>query len=211
MSQNVQNAIEAMISGQLAGRGIADEAVLDAFARVPRHVFVDPADADWAYGDHPLPIGFRQTISQPYIVALSLQAAHASGCARVLEIGTGSGYQTALLAVLAGEVWTVERIGPLRERAERSLAGLGLANVRYRVGNGWNGWAEGAPFDAIVVSAAAKIVPPALFRQLKEGGRLVIPVGDAFRQELMLFEKRDGAASGRPLCECRFVPLVDAE
>jgi protein-L-isoaspartate(D-aspartate) O-methyltransferase len=211
MTEGTALAIERMIRDQLLARGIDDDDVLTAFEEVPRHVFVSPEDSEWAYGDHPLPIGCGQTVSQPYIVALALQAGRIAGSLRVLEIGTGSGYQTALLARLAGEVWSVERIPALSERAKETLASLGVGNVFLRVGNGCRGWPEGAPYEAIVVSAAARTVPPELIAELAEGGRLVIPVGDPISQRLLLLEKHDGGIRTSILCDCRFVPLVDSD
>ncbi|MFA5007038.1 MAG: protein-L-isoaspartate(D-aspartate) O-methyltransferase [Candidatus Izemoplasmatales bacterium] len=212
MEDRIGNQIETMVDTQLAARGIDDERVLSAFARVPRHVFVEADDVDWAYGDHPLPIGCGQTISQPYVVALSLSAAGVAGAARVLEIGTGSGYQTALMAALAGEVFSVERLKPLFDRARSTLSALGCGNVRLRLGNGTRGWPEEAPYDAIVVSAASRTVPEALLTQLKAGGRLVIPVGGPFAQALTLFTKTlSGTIGTRFLCDCRFVPLIDSD
>jgi len=202
---------EAMVETQLVDRGISDRAVLDAFLQVPRHPFVLSPDRDWAYGDHPLSIGFGQTISQPYVIALALSAVSAATASAVLEIGTGSGYQTALLATLAKAVRTVERIGVLARRAQETLDRLGYANIPYRIGNGVLGWAEGAPYDAIVVSAAARTIPPALVAQLAIGGRMAIPLGDGFSQKLTLIKKTPDGITTEPLCDCRFVPLIDAE
>jgi len=200
-----------MIQTQLIDRGISEEAVLAAFRSVPRHPFVRTADRDWAYGDHPLAIGFGQTISQPYVVALALSAVRAAQVTAVLEIGTGSGYQTALLATLAPSVRTIERIGVLARRAQETLYGVGFRNIRYRTGNGVKGWPEGAPYDAIVVSAAARTIPPALLDQLAVGGRMAIPVGDGFSQTLTLVLKTADGFAQEALCVCRFVPLIDAE
>ncbi len=212
MDQNpMDQERETMIMTQLVDRGISDAAVLGAFQTVPRHPFVRPADRDWAYGDHPLAIGFGQTISQPYVVALALSAIRTAKLGNVLEIGTGSGYQTALLASLATAVWTVERIGALARRAQETLAVLGYRNVRFRTGNGVHGWPEGAPYEAIVVSAAARAIPPALLDQLAVGGRMAIPLGDGFSQTLTLVTKTADGFATEALCGCRFVPLIDAE
>jgi len=197
-----------MVRTQLADRGICDVRVLGAMRDVPRHEFV----AEWlrqdAYDDHPLPIGSEQTISQPYIVAIMLQHLELQPADRILEIGTGSGYVTALLSTLCAEVYSVERHAELAFAAERRLARLGYANVKIRVGDGSLGWPECAPYDAILVSAAAWEVPPLLLAQLREGGRMMVPVGPAFSQELQLIRKVGGRAETKSLEGCRFVPLV---
>lgn len=199
---------EGMVRAQLADRGIHDVRVLGAMRDVPRHEFV----AEWlrqdAYDDHPLPIGSEQTISQPYIVAIMLQHLELQPADRILEIGTGSGYVTALLSTLCAEVYSVERHAELAFAAERRLARLGYANVKIRVGDGSRGWPECAPYDAILVSAAAWEVPPLLLAQVREGGRMMVPVGPAFSQELQLIRKVDGQTVTRNLEGCRFVPLV---
>jgi len=199
---------ERMVRTQLADRGICDVRVLGAMRDVPRHEFV----AEWlrqdAYDDHPLPIGSEQTISQPYIVAIMLQHLELQPADRILEIGTGSGYVTALLSTLCAEVYSVERHAELAFAAERRLARLGYANVKIRVGDGSLGWPECAPYDAILVSAAAWEVPPLLLAQLREGGRMMVPVGPAFSQELQLIRKVGGDTETRNLEGCRFVPLV---
>jgi protein-L-isoaspartate(D-aspartate) O-methyltransferase len=200
---------EAMVRTQLAGRGIRDARVLDAMRRVPRHEFVPEAYRDAAYEDHPLPIGEEQTISQPYIVAAMLEQLALRADDRVLEVGTGSGYVTALLAVLCAEVYSVERHTALAGQAEATLRRLGYLNVRIRVGDGRLGWAEYAPYDAILVSAATSEVPPALFVQLREGGRMMLPVGPSSNQELQLITKIRGQAEVKILEGCRFVPLVE--
>jgi protein-L-isoaspartate(D-aspartate) O-methyltransferase len=202
-----------MVRTQLAERGIRNVRVLDAMRRVPRHEFVPEPLRQEAYEDHPLPIGEGQTISQPYIVAamlehLGLQASdHAAQ--RVLEIGTGSGYVTALLSLLCAEVYSVERHAQLAISAESTLHRLGYRNVNIRVGDGSQGWPEYAPFDAILVSAATAEMPPALFAQLREGGRMVVPVGPASSQELHLISKVGGQPEVTVLEGCRFVPLVE--
>lgn len=199
---------ERMVLTQLAERGIHDVRVLDAMREVPRHEFV----AEWlrpdAYDDHPLPIGADQTISQPYIVALMLQHLALQPADRILEVGTGSGYVTALLSRLCAEVYSVERHADLAFSAERRLVRLGYPNVKVWVGDGSHGWPDYAPYDAILVSAATSEVPPLLFEQLREGGRMMVPVGPAFSQELQLIRKVGGKPETQTLEGCRFVPLV---
>jgi len=197
-----------MVDWQVRGRGIHDERVLDAMTRVPRHEFVAEGQRGQAYEDHPLPIGEEQTVSQPYIVAAMLEALALEPSATVLEIGTGSGYQTALLAELAQRVFSVERLERLAESAADRLARLGYRNVTVIVGDGSLGLPEYAPYDAIVVSAAAPTIPPALFDQLREGGRMIIPVGPAHAQDLHLVHKQQGHAVSTTLDACRFVPLI---
>jgi protein-L-isoaspartate(D-aspartate) O-methyltransferase len=198
----------AMIESQLRRRGITDKSVLDAMATVPRHEFV-PADLRGrAYEDAPLPIGEGQTISQPYIVAAMTAALRLTGLERVLEIGTGCGYQAAILSLLAKQVFTVECRAALATSAAHRLARLGYANVHVHCGDGTLGLPEVAPFDAILVAAAAPSVPPPFQLQLSEGGRLILPVGDAELQELLFIERRAGAFHTRALEGCRFVPLV---
>jgi len=204
---------ERMVRTQLAERGIRDVRVLDAMRNVPRHEFVPVTLRQEAYEDHPLPIGEGQTISQPYIVAamlehLALQAGD-QVAERVLEVGTGSGYVTALLSLLCTEVYSVERHAQLAALAESTLHRLGYRNVKIRVGDGSQGWPEYAPFDAILVSAATPEMPPALFAQLREGGRMVVPVGPPSSQELQLIRKIAGQPEVEVLEGCRFVPLVE--
>ena len=196
------------MNAQLRSRGITDERVLDAMARVPRHEFAPERYRDQAYEDHPLPIAEGQTISQPYIVAIMLQALALKASDRVLEIGTGSGYVTALLAELTGEVFSIERHAALANTARELLSRLGYRNVRVVVGDGTRGFAEGAPYDAILVSAAASELPHELVDQLAEGGRLMIPVGCDDSQQLHLIEKRNGQPKTTLREMCRFVPLV---
>ncbi len=187
---------------------ITDRAVLHAMATVPRHLFVPEHYRDQAYDDMPLPIGFEQTISQPYIVALMTQALRLRPTSRVLEIGTGSGYQAAILAQITPHVWSIETLPELAQAAQKRLAALGYP-VQVRVGDGRLGWPEHAPFDAIIVTAAAPDVPPALVAQLAEGGRLVIPVGETtWDQLLWLIQKTPGGLRRELLAEVRFVPLV---
>ena len=200
-----------MVSSQLRRRGIHDQRVLDAIERVPRHLFVPDQYRSQAYEDHPIPIAENQTISQPFIIAVSLAALSLKGGESVLEVGTGSGYQTAVLARLARMVYSVERYRTLAERAESLLAELGFDNVRVVVGDGSHGLRDYAPFDAIVVSAAAPSVPKSLVEQLAEGGRLVIPIGPPHAQELQLVRKDEGRVWAEVLEGCRFVPLVGSE
>jgi protein-L-isoaspartate(D-aspartate) O-methyltransferase len=203
--------VSAELSRALQAMGIRDAAVLRAIAEVPRALFVPERLRGEADADHPLPIGFGQTISQPFVVAYMTERLRLSGRERVLEVGTGSGYQTAILARLAAEVFSMEIVAPLAERARDVLLGtLGLRNVHLRVGDGAAGWEEAAPFDRIVVTAAAPEVPPALVAQLAPGGRMVIPVGDApDMQVLRVVEKgNDGANVSTDLIPVRFVPLT---
>ncbi len=202
---------EAMVERQLVRRGIADERVLDAFRRVPREAFVRSDLQPFAYDDNPLPIGEGQTISQPYIVALMTEAARLSPEARVLDVGTGSGYAAAILAELAKEVVTIERHGALADRARETLKGLGYVNVEVLEGDGTRGVAAHAPYDAILVAAGAPAVPAALKEQLAEGGRLVIPVGANGYQDLMVVTRHGDAYEEENLGGVRFVPLVGEE
>jgi protein-L-isoaspartate(D-aspartate) O-methyltransferase len=200
---------ERMVRAQLAERGIREVRVLDAMSRVLRHEFVPETLRQEAYEDHPLPIGEGQTISQPYIVAAMLEHLALQATDRVLEVGTGSGYVTALLSLLCAEVYSVERHAQLAALAESTLHCLGYRRLKIRVGDGSQGWPEYAPFDAILVSAATPEMPPALFAQLREGGRLVVPVGPPSSQELQLIGKIGGEPEVRVLEGCRFVPLVE--
>jgi len=200
---------EEMVHAQLAGRGIRDIRVLDAMGTVPRHEFVPEFFRQNAYEDHPLPIGEEQTISQPFIVAVMLEHLALQATDRILEVGTGSGYVTALLSLLCAEVYSVERHAQLVAVAESTLHRLEYRNVKIRVGDGSQGWAEYAPFDAILVSAATPEMPPALFAQLREGGRMMVPIGPPFSQELQLIGKVGGRPEVRILEGCRFVPLVE--
>ncbi len=201
-----------MVNEQLAGRGIADGDVLAAMRSVPRHLFVPEGMADRAYVDAPLSIGYGQTISQPYMVALMTEELRVTVRSRVLEVGTGSGYQTAVLAELAGEVFALERLAPLAERARAVLARLQYDNVRVAVGDGTQGWPEEAPFDRILVAAAIEKPPPLLLEQLADRGRLVIPIGDSKREQtLMVFERDGEQLIRRASVACRFVPLMSAE
>jgi protein-L-isoaspartate(D-aspartate) O-methyltransferase len=195
-----------MVANQIAARGIAAPAVLDAMRSVPRHLFVPEIDRVRAYDDGPLAIGHGQTISQPYIVALMTELAHLTPASRVLEVGTGCGYQTAILALCAGDVFTIEIELDLSAQAARILAALHIVTVRFRVGDGARGWPEAAPFDAIVVTAAPADVPQALLDQLAVGGRLVIPLGIS-SQDLCVFTREPDGFTRRSVIPVRFVPL----
>lgn len=196
-----------MLEQQLAAHGIRDPRVLEAMGRIPRHEFVDPGMASQAYLDSPLNIGCKQTISQPYIVALMTQSLELKGTEKVLEIGTGSGYQTAILAETARQVFSVERVTTLSNRARMVLYRLGYSNVTLRIGDGTLGWPEEAPFDAILVTAGAPSTPQVYAEQLAEGGRLVIPRGGEEAQDLICVRKRNGALEEENLGPCRFVKL----
>jgi protein-L-isoaspartate(D-aspartate) O-methyltransferase len=200
-----------MVDSQLRARGVGDERVLAAMARVPRHEFAPERHLPEAYEDHPLPIGEGQTISQPYIVALMLDALALKPSDRVLEVGTGSGYVTALLAELAAQVFSIERHAVLAESARDLLARMGYPNVRVIVGDGSQGFAQAAPYDATIVSAAASEVPSALLAQLAEGGRMIIPVGPADSQQLQLIRMLNGQPQITLRELCRFVPLVSED
>jgi protein-L-isoaspartate(D-aspartate) O-methyltransferase len=200
---------KAMVADQIAARGVRDPRVLAAMAEIPRHLFVPPDVAGQAYQDHPLPIGEGQTISQPYIVALMTECLALEGEDKVLEVGTGSGYQAAVLARIVARVFTVEIDGTLAARAAGTLERLGIGNVRVRTGDGFFGWPEEAPFDAIIVTAAAPEMPPALFAQLAEGGRLVLPLGDPRTfQRLTVIMKRAGEPRVTRILDVRFVPMT---
>jgi len=199
----------AMVEQQLRRRGITDERVLEAMSKVPRHQFLQPSSRHGAYLDQPIAIGEKQTTSQPYIIAAMLQAATIHPEDRVLEIGAGSGYQTAILCELAAHVIAVERFESLTREAAAVLANLGYKNVEVKTGDGSLGWPAGAPYNAIIVSAASPFIPPALVDQLAPYGRLVVPVGSAHEQVLQLIVKaEDASTSSRTLEGCRFVPLI---
>jgi protein-L-isoaspartate(D-aspartate) O-methyltransferase len=200
-----------MVTDQLAARGITDQRVLDAMNRVPRELFVDERDRGRAYLDMPLRIGFDQTISQPYMVALIVQEAAVREGDRVLDIGTGSGYQAAVLAELGAEVHTIERIPELADRARERLHAAGYENVNVHVGDGTLGLPEEAPFDAITVAAAAPEVPMSLYEQLVPGGRLVVPVGGPGGQRLEIVVRSPEGPAVRRSVPCRFVPLLGEE
>jgi protein-L-isoaspartate(D-aspartate) O-methyltransferase len=199
---------ERMVEEQLARRGVTDSRVLEAMRRVPRHRFVEEALRDRAYGDHPLPIGESQTISQPFIVATMTQLLQLRGPEKVLEVGTGSGYQTAVLAELSRRVCSVERLMSLAVRARRILEELGYTSAVVKTADGTYGWADEAPFDRILVTAGAPSVPTPLFQQLAEGGRMILPVGGPQSQVLHVVEKVDGQMRVARDSECVFVKLV---
>jgi protein-L-isoaspartate(D-aspartate) O-methyltransferase len=197
-----------MVATQLRARGISDQRVLDAFLRVPRHEFIPEAYRDSAYEDHPLPIGDGQTISQPYIVAIMLQALELQPSDKVLEVGTGSGYVTALLAELTAKVYSIERHPALAAEAQRVLTALGYTDVEIVIGDGTAGLPSYAPYDTIIVSAASSELPPALVSQLREGGRMIIPLGPAESQQLQLIRVQNGHPQISLREACRFVPLI---
>ncbi len=200
---------KTMVAGQIAARGVRDPLVLKAMSEVPRHLFVPAGVIDQAYEDHPLPIGEGQTISQPYIVAFMTECLALKGGEKVLEVGTGSGYQAAVLGRIAGGVFSVEINAALAREAAATLGRLGFENVHVRAGDGFFGWPEEAPFEAIIVTAAAPELPPALFSQLAEGGRLVIPLGDPRTyQSLTVVTKRDGKPRIEQVLDVRFVPMT---
>jgi protein-L-isoaspartate(D-aspartate) O-methyltransferase len=206
---NFEIARRRMVEGQLKARGIKDRRVLDAMLKTPRHIFVEEAMAAQAYNDKPLPIGEKQTISQPYMVALMTELLQLTGKEKVLEIGTGSGYQAAILALLSAKVYTMERIRPLALKARKALDSLGLLNINMKISDGTMGWKEEAPFDAILVTAGAPEIPFELTDELAVGGRLVIPVGDQFEQTLVRIIKReDGTLEQEQITGCRFVKLI---
>ena len=198
-----------MVQKDIQGRGVKDPKVLEAMGKIPRHLFVDESFKEKAYADHPLPIGEGQTISQPYVVALMTEALRLRPEDRVLEIGTGSGYQAAVLADIVKEVYTIEIRKPLAESASKRLHELGYKNIQVRCADGYFGWEEVAPFDAVMVTAASNHIPPALLKQLKEGGRLIIPVGSTtFHQTLTLVTKEKGDLRVEQLGGVVFVPLI---
>jgi len=197
-----------MVEQQLKPRGIKDERVLAAMAKVPREEFIAADARTDAYEDGPLPIGYDQTISQPYIVAFMTEQLRPKPSDRVLEIGSGSGYQAAILAELVADVYTIEIVEPLAKTAEATLQRLGYKNVHNKVGDGYKGWPEEAPFDAIIVTCAPENVPQPLADQLKDGGRMVIPVGERFAQQLYLLEKKNGQLKESVTLPVRFVPMV---
>jgi protein-L-isoaspartate(D-aspartate) O-methyltransferase len=201
-------AREAMVREQIAARGWHDVHVLAALGAVPRHEFVPEALRNQAYADRPLPIGHGQTISQPYIVAFMTAQLAPKATDRVLEVGTGSGYQAAVLAKLVAEVFSIEIVEPLAQRAVADLRRLGFENVKVKSGDGYQGWPEHAPFDAIIVTCAPDHIPEPLAQQLKEGGRMIVPVGERTAQELYLLEKRDGKIERRAVLPVRFVPMT---
>src|SRR5947208_13221097 len=199
---------QQMVQRQLVARGINEQRVLGAMTKVPREAFVPPESRAASYEDGPLPIGYGQTISQPYIVAFMTEQLRPKPNDRVLEIGTGSGYQAAILAELVSEIYSVEIVEPLAKNAEATLQRLGYKNVHVKIGNGYKGWPEHAPFDAIIVTCAPDKVPQPLTDQLKDGGRMVIPVGERFAQQLYLLEKKNGQLRESVTLPVRFVPML---
>jgi protein-L-isoaspartate(D-aspartate) O-methyltransferase len=206
--QDFAVARQHMVEIQIKGRGITDSRVTEVMSSVPRHEFVPENYRAQAYEDHPLPIGYSQTISQPYIVAFMTEQLRPQPTDRVLEIGTGSGYQAAVLSKLVAEVYTIEIVKPLAQRAEMDLRRLNYSNVKVKAGDGYKGWPEHAPFDAIIVTAAPDHVPQPLIDQLKEGGRMIIPVGGREMQQLYLLEKHAGKLAQRAVLPVNFVPLT---
>ena len=198
-----------MVEQDIRDRGVKDPVVLGVMGKVPRHLFVDPSYRDRAYGDHPLPIGEGQTISQPYVVALMTEALRLKQSDRVLEIGTGSGYQAAVLAEVVKQVYTIEIRKPLADKAAERLAALGYKNITVKYADGYFGWEEHAPFDAVIITAAANHIPPPLIKQLREGGRLIVPLGSTvYFQTLTLATKRRGQLDVEQISPVAFVPMV---
>jgi protein-L-isoaspartate(D-aspartate) O-methyltransferase len=211
-SMDFSKMSSAMIAEQLIPRNISDKTVLEAFRKVPRHEFVPEDMRQYAYNDYPLPIGENQTISQPYMAALMTECLKLKGGEKVLEIGTGSGYQAAILGEVAGEVYSVERFKELADKASKVLNSLGYKNIHIKVGDGTLGWIEFAPYDGIVVTAGAPDIPESLVKQLKDGGRLIIPVDrGGFGQTLTLVEKIGRTVKTSDVCACTFVPLIGKE
>jgi len=208
MSHDFSLARERMVKNQLIPRGIKDERVLEAMGKIPRHLFIEEALVGEAYNDHPVPIGEKQTISQPYIVALMTEALELEGEENTLEIGTGSGYQTAILAELSSRVYTVERIKSLLVNARKLLAELGYSNILFKAFDGTLGWNEYAPFDAIMVTAGAPSLPGPLMDQLADNGRMIVPVGDRYSQELIKVIRKGNSLEQENLGGCRFVNLI---
>ncbi len=205
---DLQKARLKMVEEQIIGRGIKDPKVIKAMKKVPRHLFVEEALQAQAYSDHPLPIGEKQTISQPYMVALMTEALQLKGREKVLEIGAGSGYQTAILAEMALKVFSIERVRSLALEARKLLYELGYFNVEIKVSDGTSGWPEESPFDAVIVTAGSPVIPQPLLDQLAAGGRIVIPVGDAFSQDLIRVTKTEEGFKKEDLGGCRFVKLI---
>jgi protein-L-isoaspartate(D-aspartate) O-methyltransferase len=201
---------EEMVKSQIIARGISDRNVVRAMRTVPRHLFVPPESVSRSYGDHAMAIGYGQTISQPYIVAYMTELLNLKEGMSVLEIGTGSGYQAAILAEMGCTVYTVEIVEPLADRARELLLSLGYENIFYRTGDGYTGWKEFAPFDAVIVTCAPNSIPKPLEEQLSEGGRMIIPVGGSPFQELVLLKKRKGKMVTEKVAPVMFVPMVDS-
>lgn len=208
MNHDYRIAREKMVKSQLVPRGITDQGVLKAMRRIPRHLFLEEALVGEAYNDHPLPIGHRQTISQPYIVALMTQALELTGKEKTLEIGTGCGYQTAILAELSEKVYTIERIRLLMEEARALLAELNCLNIIFSAFDGTTGWKEYEPYDAVMVTAGAAKIPQPLLEQLADGGRMIIPIGDKTSQELIKITRDKDHYDKKSLGGCRFVDLI---
>lgn len=208
MTHDYRLARERMVTKQLTTRGIDDQAVLRVMSKIQRHLFMEEALLGEAYNDHPLPIGHKQTISQPYIVALMTEALGLTGKEKTLEIGTGSGYQTAILAELSEKVLTIERIRPLMEKARKLLYELGYTNILFKAFDGTLGWKEYEPYDTIMVTAGAPEIPKPLIEQLVDGGRMVIPIGDRFSQKLIKIIKKKDSYKEEDLGGCRFVDLI---
>lgn len=207
-SSDFHRAREHMVRHQIQARGVSDARVIAAMLEIPRHLFVGKANQGRAYDDCPLPIGFGQTISQPYMVAIMTQLLRLTGTEKVLELGTGSGYQSAILARLGRFVYTVERIPKLAEIARKNAAACGIENIFFIVADGTRGWPEEQPYDAIMVTAGAPDVPDPLLEQLADGGRLIVPVGDRFSQTLKVVEKSRGSIKTSSCVDCRFVDLI---
>jgi protein-L-isoaspartate(D-aspartate) O-methyltransferase len=210
MRNDFSSLREKMVEVQIAGRGIKNAKVLDAMGKVPRHFFVPEELRDSAYADGPLPIGAGQTISQPYIVAYMTEILELRGAERVLEVGTGSGYQTAVLAEIVKDVFTIEVVATLSQRAQDVLKSLGYANIQFKIGDGTRGWKDFAPYDAIMVTAAPGSVPKVLQEQLQVGGRMIIPIGVDY-QELVLVRREEKTFKETRLLPVRFVPLVSLQ
>lgn len=206
VSDNYQVLREEMVNKQIKARGITDTLVLKAMLKVERHKFVPPEYRHLAYADRPLPIGYEQTISQPYIVGLMTSLLNFKGGEKVLEIGTGSGYQASILAELVSQVYTIEILEPLASSAEKRLKELGYKNIQVKCGDGYKGWSEYAPFDCIIVTCAPPYIPPPLLDQLKVGGRMVIPVGELY-QELLLITRTEKGIKKESIIPVLFVPM----
>jgi protein-L-isoaspartate(D-aspartate) O-methyltransferase len=200
-----------MVEEQLAAQGIRDERVLDALRRIPRHLFVPEDVSDHAYENHPVAIGQGQTISQPYMVACMTQALALRGGEKVLEVGSGSGYQTAVLKAMNADVYSIERLPELSDRARGNVERAGYGGVHYKVGDGSRGWPEEAPFDRVIVTAGAPTMPVSLVEQLRDGGSMVIPVGGEEEQELLLVRRGQGRVTRERICSCIFVKLLGDE
>ncbi len=208
MTHDYRLARERMVKNQLIPRGIDDQEVLRVMGKIQRHLFMEEALLGEGYNDHPLPIGHKQTISQPYIVALMTEALELTGKEKTLEIGTGSGYQTAILAELSEKVFTIERIRPLMEKARNLLYELGYTNILFKAFDGTIGWKEHEPYDTIMVTAGAPKIPKPLLDQLADGGRMVIPIGDKVSQKLIKIIKKENSYKEENLGGCRFVDLI---